>query len=175
MQFSALRYGVPGILSLLREGDATGVPGATAVTASTFCADFPSTWSGKRTLFFFDLGFAFSGEFFSLVDLGCFWATPLEGLVIGFWVAVITGMLSTSLRTVPNTRLCLETEEQKFGKQKQKILEEEKNRLPENWKFIGESFWGFGGFSVGFGFWGTRFACFWWRNRSDLLVKLKIK
>jgi hypothetical protein len=58
-----------GILSLVRDGDATGVPSTTTFMASTFSLDFSSTCSRKRTIFFFDLGFAFSGKFFFFFSL----------------------------------------------------------------------------------------------------------
>jgi hypothetical protein len=69
LQFFALWYDLLGILSLVREGDATGVPSTTTFTASTFSLDFSSTCSRKRTIFFFDLGFAFSGKFFFFFSL----------------------------------------------------------------------------------------------------------
>lgn len=72
LQFSTLWYNVSAILSLVSEADATGVLDVTTFTTiATFSIDFSSSWSENRTLFFFDLGFAFSGEFFNLVDLGC--------------------------------------------------------------------------------------------------------
>ena len=125
LQFFALWYGVPGLLALVKEGEATGVRGDTTLTASKFVAPFSSTCSVKQTLFFFNLGFAFSGVLCSTasgtgsvavsvvgwvvrVNLGCLWVILLEGLIIGFSVTFFSGMFV--LRTVPKTRLCLKTE-----------------------------------------------------------------
>ena len=130
LQFSALWYGVPGLLALVKDRGATGVFGKTTLIASKFFASFSSTSSGKETLFFFNLGrIAFSGVLCSTasvtgsvavsvvgrvvrIDFGCFWAILLMGLIIGFSVTFFTGTFV--LRTVPKTRLCLKTESGTF-------------------------------------------------------------
>ena len=56
LQFSALWYGMLGLLALIKDCGATGVFGKTTLIASKFVASFSSTSSRKETLFFFNLG-----------------------------------------------------------------------------------------------------------------------